>query len=118
MTFKEKNTQIKLDNKNSILEINSKIREIAFPKKNKLLIKIVLPAIVFVLWFILVPPQMVLEQDTDTQDFDFAGLQKGDSKTEYGIGFTHSLGGATRAGGVSRNYKKDIMADLGVRFTF
>ena len=47
-----------------------------------------------------------------------AGLQVGDSKTEYGIGFTHSLGGATLAGGVSRNYKKDIMADLGVRFTF
>ncbi|MBC6441792.1 MAG: hypothetical protein GDA53_01465, partial [Rhodobacteraceae bacterium] len=47
-----------------------------------------------------------------------AGLQVGDSKTEYGIGFTHSLGGATRTGGVSRNYRKDIMAAPGVRFTF
>lgn len=40
------------------------------------------------------------------------------SDTEYGIGFTHSLGGATLAGGVSRNFQKNTMADLGVRFNF
>ena len=39
-------------------------------------------------------------------------------KTEYGIGFTHALGGATLAGGVSRNYLSNTMADFGVRFSF
>ncbi len=41
-----------------------------------------------------------------------------DSETEYGIGFTHSLGGAVLAGGVSENYTGNVMADLGVRFSF
>jgi outer membrane protein OmpU len=40
------------------------------------------------------------------------------SDTEYGIGFTHSLGGATLAGGISRNFQKNTMADLGIRFNF
>lgn len=47
-----------------------------------------------------------------------AGIGAAGSDTEYGIGFTHSLGGATLAGGVSRNYAKNVMADLGVRFSF
>jgi len=38
--------------------------------------------------------------------------------TEYGIGFTHSLGGATLAGGVTRNFAGNTAADLGVRFSF
>ena len=40
-----------------------------------------------------------------------------DSETVYGIGFTHSLGGATLAGGVSEKLD-NTMADLGVRFSF
>ncbi len=40
------------------------------------------------------------------------------SDTELGIGFAHSLGGATLSGGVSRNYQKNTMADLGVSFSF
>jgi outer membrane protein OmpU len=47
-----------------------------------------------------------------------AGIGATGSETEYGIGFTHSLGGATLAGGISRNYTEETMADLGVRFTF
>ncbi|MEO0472070.1 MAG: glutaminase [Bacteroidota bacterium] len=40
------------------------------------------------------------------------------SETEVGLGFTHSLGGATLAGGISRNFQKNIQADVGIRFTF
>ena len=40
------------------------------------------------------------------------------SEAEYGIGFTHSLGGAVLVGGISRNYASNTMADLGVRFQF
>jgi outer membrane protein OmpU len=47
-----------------------------------------------------------------------AGISSLGSETEYGIGFTHSLGGATLAGGISRNYTKETMADLGIRFSF
>lgn len=51
---------------------------------------------------------------------DVAGtvINAAGSKTEYGLGFTYSLGGATLAGGISRNYQKNTMADLGVRFSF
>lgn len=47
-----------------------------------------------------------------------AGIGAAGSESEYGIGFTHSLGGATLAGGISRNYAENTMADLGVRFNF
>ncbi len=40
------------------------------------------------------------------------------SETGYGLGFTHSLGGATLAGGVSHNFAGDTMADMGIRFSF
>lgn len=46
-----------------------------------------------------------------------AGLAAGQDDMSYGIGFTHSLGGAVLAGGVSSNYGA-TMADLGVRFSF
>lgn len=36
----------------------------------------------------------------------------------YGIGFTHSLGGATLAGGIARSFSDQTVADLGVRFNF
>lgn len=36
----------------------------------------------------------------------------------YGIGFTHGLGGATLAGGIVSNTDDTIGADLGVRFNF
>ena len=41
-----------------------------------------------------------------------------DSETEYGIGFTHSLGGAVLVGGISENYASNTLVDLGVRFGF
>jgi outer membrane protein OmpU len=47
-----------------------------------------------------------------------AGIGAAGSKSEMGLGFTHSLGGATLAGGISRNYQKNTMADLGIRFSF
>jgi outer membrane protein OmpU len=47
-----------------------------------------------------------------------AGIGAAGSETEYGIGFTHSLGGATLAGGVSRNFSENTMADFGIRFGF
>ncbi len=40
------------------------------------------------------------------------------SKTEFGLGFTHSLGGAVLSGGISKNFQKNTMADLGVSFSF
>lgn len=40
------------------------------------------------------------------------------SDTEYGVGFSHKLGGATLSGGVSKNYTKNTQADLGVSFSF
>lgn len=36
----------------------------------------------------------------------------------FGLGFTHSLGGATLAGGVARLFNDQTRADLGVRFNF
>jgi len=42
----------------------------------------------------------------------------GASDTAYGLGFTHSLGGATLAGGIASNNIGTTSADLGVRFTF
>jgi len=42
----------------------------------------------------------------------------GSSDTEYGLGFTHSLGGAVLVGGISSNYLGNTHADLGVRFGF
>ncbi len=57
--------------------------------------------------------------NTDEDTPGSAGISAANgSETEYGIGFTHSLGGATLAGGVSRNFQKNTMADLGVRFNF
>jgi len=47
-----------------------------------------------------------------------AGIGAAGSETEYGIGFTHSLGGATLAGGIVRDYTKNTQADFGVRFKF
>jgi outer membrane protein OmpU len=40
------------------------------------------------------------------------------SDTAYGLGFTHSLGGATLAGGVASKTTGQTVADLGVRFNF
>jgi len=42
----------------------------------------------------------------------------GASDTAYGLGFTHSLGGATLAGGIASNNIGTTSADLGVRFKF
>ena len=36
----------------------------------------------------------------------------------YGLGFSHSLGGATLAGGVANSFTGQTSADLGVRFKF
>ena len=47
-----------------------------------------------------------------------AGIGATGDETEYGLGFTHNLGGATLAGGISRDYTEETMADLGVRFSF
>ncbi|MDG1236106.1 MAG: porin, partial [Amylibacter sp.] len=48
-----------------------------------------------------------------------AGLNAaGAQETEYGLGFSHSLGGASLKGGVSQNYTGETMADLGVSFGF
>lgn len=55
---------------------------------------------------------------TDEDTAGSAGIGATGDETEYGIGFTHSLGGAILAGGVSRNYTEETMADLGVRFNF
>ena len=42
----------------------------------------------------------------------------GTQKSEAGLGFSRSLGGASLKGGVSQNYTGDTMADLGVSFGF
>ncbi|MCP5075512.1 MAG: porin [Rhodobacteraceae bacterium] len=47
-----------------------------------------------------------------------AGFAATSNNTEYGIGFTHSLGGATLAGGVAKNWAGRTIADVGVRFSF
>jgi outer membrane protein OmpU len=47
------------------------------------------------------------------KDTDLVGAE-----TAFGVGFTHSLGGATLAGGVAENAKGNTVADLGVRFNF
>lgn len=44
-----------------------------------------------------------------------SGVGREDS---YGLGFTHSLGGATLAGGVANSFTGVTVADLGVRFNF
>jgi len=46
-----------------------------------------------------------------------AGIGSAGEEMSYGIGFTHSLGGATLAGGVS-DVHGTTRADLGVRFSF
>lgn len=46
------------------------------------------------------------------------GIGATGEETVYGIGFTHSLGGATLAGGINSDARDSIQADLGVRFTF
>lgn len=57
--------------------------------------------------------------NTDEDVAGSAGIPAvGGSDTEYGLGFTYSLGGATLAGGISRNFSEDTMADLGIRFGF
>ncbi|WP_204112757.1 porin [Shimia biformata] len=47
----------------------------------------------------------------------YIGSEDG-SDENYGIGFTHGLGGATIAGGVVQTTSGTTMADLGVRFNF
>ena len=47
-----------------------------------------------------------------------AGIGLAGNDTEYGIGFTHSLGGATLAGGIVRDFTGTTAADFGVRFKF
>ena len=44
-----------------------------------------------------------------------SGVGREDS---YGLGFTHSLGGATLAGGVANSFTGATVADMGVRFNF
>lgn len=56
--------------------------------------------------------------NTDEDAPGSAGIPATGTETEYGIGFTHSLGGAVLAGGISRDYTDNMMADLGVRFNF
>ena len=48
----------------------------------------------------------------------FVADTDGASDTAYGLGFTHSLGGATLAGGVASDNAGLMHADLGVRFSF
>ena len=47
----------------------------------------------------------------------FTSIDNGARDDSYGVGFTHSLGGATLAGGVA-SIDDDTRADLGVRFSF
>jgi outer membrane protein OmpU len=47
----------------------------------------------------------------------FTSIDSGDTDDSYGLGFTHSLGGATLAGGVA-SIDDTTRADLGVRFGF
>jgi outer membrane protein OmpU len=47
----------------------------------------------------------------------FTSIDHGIRDDSYGLGFTHSLGGATLAGGVASIEDKTV-ADLGVRFSF
>ncbi len=47
----------------------------------------------------------------------FTSVDNGAADDNYGLGFTHSLGGATLAGGVS-SIDDTTRADLGVRFGF
>ena len=47
----------------------------------------------------------------------FTSIDNGARDDSYGVGFTHSLGGATLAGGVA-SINDDTRADLGVRFSF
>ena len=54
----------------------------------------------------------------DTSGSVGIGGVAGTQKTEYGLGFSHSLGGASLKGGVSQDYTGNTMADLGVSFGF
>ena len=56
--------------------------------------------------------------DSDAVRIDSAGMVTGTVEDSYGIGFTHSLGGATLAGGVARTLDDQTVADFGVRFNF
>jgi outer membrane protein OmpU len=47
----------------------------------------------------------------------FTSVDNGANDDNYGLGFTHSLGGATLAGGVA-SINDSTRADLGVRFSF
>ena len=47
----------------------------------------------------------------------FTSVDNGTNDDSYGLGFTHSLGGATLAGGVA-SINDSTRADLGVRFSF
>ena len=47
----------------------------------------------------------------------FTSVDNGTNDDNYGLGFTHSLGGATLAGGVA-SINDSTRADLGVRFSF
>lgn len=48
----------------------------------------------------------------------FVADEDGAAETIWGLGFTHSLGGATLAGGVVADGTGENQADLGVRFSF
>jgi outer membrane protein OmpU len=48
----------------------------------------------------------------------FVADEDGSADTTWGLGFTHSLGGATLAGGVVGDEYGENQADLGVRFNF
>ena len=58
----------------------------------------------------------VADTNWDTAATMAAGLAT--EENEYGIGFKHSLGGATLAGGIIRDFQGNTNADLGVRFSF
>jgi len=60
----------------------------------------------------------VASTSEDTAGSVGIGGVAGTQKTEYGLGFSHSLGGASLKGGVSQNYTGETMADLGVSFGF
>jgi outer membrane protein OmpU len=48
----------------------------------------------------------------------YTAVSRAGREDSYGLGFTHSLGGATLAGGVANSFTGQTVADLGVRFNF
>lgn len=54
----------------------------------------------------------------DESGTNSAGSNVAATDTSWGLGFTHSLGGATLAGGVAGTNTGATLADLGVRFSF